>query len=147
MEVIGPWTGAAAKAYADLLPAQKAAIDHVSNLANELNPLLTECASAMSGYWADIGRVLLRVLAGVVRVGSGVLTPDIPGKPGELAEIFVNGIVDAWEAYDRAAQEFLRTLAQLETIVHSNHEFPGGHWPRPTAVVSDADEWEIDEDE
>jgi hypothetical protein len=147
MEVIGPWTGDAADAYADLLPAQKAAIDHVSNLANALNPLLTECASAVSGYWADIGRVLLRVLGGIARVGSGVLTPDILGKPGELAEIFVNGITDAWEAYDRAAEEFLRVLAQLETIIYSNHDLPGDHWPRPKAVISDTDGWEIDEDE
>jgi hypothetical protein len=147
MHVIDKWTGDARQAYETLLPSQNAAIKHVSSLANQLNPVLTSCASAINKFWADICLTLSETLGGLARAVNGAATPDIFGKPGEIVEILATGIAKANVNFVTLMTECSNAISALEQILYSNDAFPDGHWPQPKATIGEVDSWEIDEDE
>lgn len=141
MEIIDYWTGDAKEAYDAFLPTQYAAIEYVSSLANELNPLLTQCASAINRFWFDIERAAATALAELIMVLNRSFTPDILMVPGEAIQTFVNSVLNAREAVKTAAEEYTQTAANLEKLLHSNVALPRGHWPRPKSAIYDMERW------
>ncbi|MBP2476625.1 hypothetical protein JOF53_005497 [Crossiella equi] len=131
----GSWSGAAAGAYKSNIKPQGDAANKIATIADKTSGVLMGSAVAGLAFYAGIGAILAKSIAGVVTgalaLGSGVFTlPGLALLAGELT--LTSGTV--W-ALISALTAFLGaqavTLASLKGESVDNSFFPGGKWPDP----------------
>lgn len=141
MNVTYDWTGDAHDAYVDLLPSQKAAVEHVSKIAIDLNKPLTDCGINVVDFWCGVGATVAMTLANAVKAVNRLLTPDVLSVPGELVSALVQGVDSHLQNFLDAMKNFMASFTDLEDLLRDGAAFPGGHWPTPSTIISDATRW------
>lgn len=137
------WTGMAADAYKNTLPAQATALTAIKTAGDELNSTLTELAGAIGRFWIAIGEAVLTFVIGIgTAVAATETTIGIPigvglglavaGGLGHAAKSAVDALIDISTDTETRATALVNRLA-------NDVAFPRGAWPRSaTPISSDA---------
>jgi hypothetical protein len=134
------WTGAAADAYRNTLPAQQAALAAIAFTSADVDATLNDLASAIVRFWVSIGTACL----GLVVALAGALGPaaSVVGAPVAtgMAIAGVGAMVTAANAAltnltDVTTDAAARSAA-LERRLATDTAFPLGAWPRSTTDIS-----------
>jgi hypothetical protein len=134
------WTGLAADAYRNTLPAQQAALSAITFTSHEIDATLNDLASAIVRFWVSIGTAcvgLVVTLAGAL--GSAATVVGAPLATG-IALAGVGALVTAGSAAIATLTDITTGAAarsaQLERRLATDTAFPLGAWPRSTTEVS-----------
>ncbi|MFG2109800.1 hypothetical protein [Micromonospora chersina] len=138
MKLDNKWEGAAAEAYAETLPTQKAAIEGIKQLTDVLDTNLTKIGWGIVAMWAglavglaafvaelivEVGAAATVVGAPPAAAGAGVSTAKVIGLVGTLVVAFLTYVgltVDA--------------LSGMRQKLAGHEPYPGGSWPRSTTT-------------
>ena len=134
------WTGLAADAYRNTLPAQQAALSAITFTSHEVDATLNDLASAIVRFWVSIGTAcvgLVVTLAGALGsagtvVGVPLATGIALAGVGALATAGTAAISNLTDITTGAAAR----SAELERRLATDTAFPLGAWPRSTTEVS-----------
>jgi hypothetical protein len=134
------WTGVAADAYRNTLPAQQAALAALAFTSGEVDATLNDLASAIVRFWVSIGTACL----GLVVALAGALGPaaSVVGAPVAtgMAIAGVGAMVTAANAALTILTDVTTATAErsaaLERRLATDTAFPLGAWPRSTTDVS-----------
>jgi hypothetical protein len=134
------WTGLAADAYRNTLPAQQAALSAITFTSHEVDATLNDLASAIVRFWVSIGTAcvsLVVTLAGALGsaatvVGAPLATGIALAGVGALASAGTAAIANLTDITTGAAAR----SAELERRLTTDTAFPFGAWPRSTTEVS-----------
>lgn len=142
-KLIYEWEGDAKEAYANTLPTQNAALTKIAEIAKGLNGPLTECANHIIDFWISVATTVVNFALEMAVTISGVLTPDVAGKPATFLRELARAIENAVDTMRQAMSDFLVRFSNIEDLLNSYEAFPGGEWPRPNArTISNRDRWE-----
>jgi hypothetical protein len=134
------WSGVAADAYRNTLPAQQSALTAVQAVGAEIDATLNDLASAIIRFWLAVA---VAMVAFVVAVASAVAT----ASTGVGAPVGVTIAIAAVGATAVAVNEALTDLTAITTDIRDQAAglqrrlgnataFPGGRWPRSTTPIS-----------
>jgi hypothetical protein len=134
------WSGVAADAYRNTLPAQQAALTMIKSAGDEIDATLNALASAIIRFWFAVA---VTVVGFAVAVASAVAT----ASTGVGAPVGVTIAVAAVAATGVAVNEAVTDLATITTDIRdqaaglqrrlaNDTAFPGGRWPRSTTPIS-----------
>jgi hypothetical protein len=134
------WSGAAAEAYRNTLPAQQSALTSVKAVGDEIDTTLNDLASAIIRFWLAVAVALVGF---VVAVASAVAT----ASTGVGAPVGVTIAIAAVGATAVAVNEALTDLTTITTDIRdqaaglqrrlsNDTAFPAGRWPRSTTPIS-----------
>jgi hypothetical protein len=134
------WTGLAADAYRNTLPAQQAALSAITFTSHEVDATLNDLASAIVRFWISIGAAcvgLVVTLAGALGsaatvVGAPLATGIALAGVGALATAGTAAISNLTDITTGAAAR----SAELERRLATDTTFPLGAWPRSTTEIS-----------
>ena len=134
------WSGVAAEAYRNTLPAQQSALTTVKAVGDEIDTTLNDLASAIIRFWLAVAVALVGF---VVAVASAVATAStVVGAP-----VGVTIAIAAVGATAVAVNEALTDLTTITTDIRdqaaglqrrlsNDTAFPAGGWPRSTTPIS-----------
>lgn len=140
MQADDHWSGPAATAYRNTLPAQHVALVALVDIGNEIDAALTDMAGALNlfryGVVAAVAVLVTAVIEAVVVASTGV------GLPAAV-KLLVTGLA-AFAAFLGTAvlllvqqvNDVAAGAAALERRLVGGTAFPGGTWPRSTTPVS-----------
>ena len=134
------WSGFAAEAYRNTLPAQQSALTTVKAVGDEIDTTLNDLASAIVGFWLAVAVALVGF---VVAVASAVAT----AATGVGAPVGITVAIAAVGATAVAVNEALTQLTAITTAIRdqaaglqrrlsNDTAFPGGGWPRSATPIS-----------
>jgi hypothetical protein len=134
------WTGVAADAYRNTLPAQQAALSTVKAVGDEVDTTLNALASAIIRFWFAVA---VAMVGFVVAVASAIAT----ASTGVGAPVGVTIAIAAVGATAVAVNEAVTDLttittdirdqaAGLQRLLTNDTAFPFGRWPRSTTSIS-----------
>jgi hypothetical protein len=134
------WTGVAADAYRNTLPAQQAALAAIAFTSGEVDATLNDLASAIVRFWVSIGTACL----GLVVALAGALGPAASVVGAPVATGMAIAGVGAMVTAANAALTILTDVttaaaarsAGLERRLATDPAFPLGAWPRSTTDIS-----------
>lgn len=135
------WTGDAANAYKNTIPAQDSALAAIQKIANQINTSLTNIASAIGAFWTAIYVALGLLVVGLVGAIAACCT--VVGIPAGIAAAV--GVVMAVAGAVTAAITAITGIvnsAKAEQVsltqqLSDNSNFPNGQWPVSTSDMSD----------
>jgi hypothetical protein len=136
------WTGDAADAYRNTLPAQEKALIAVKARTDEIDTVLQEMANAITSFWADIGVATLALVAGLT---SAVISAStVVGAPASavfaataivaFAAVFNSGVTALTDITNACATH----AAEFQQALYNDSAFPDGKWQPATTDFSDA---------
>jgi uncharacterized protein YukE len=137
------WTGMAADAYKNTLPAQAMALTAIKAAGDELSSTLTELANAIGRFWIAIGEALLSFVIGIgTAVAATETTIGIPVGVSlglTVAAGLGVGIKSAYSALVDITTDTATRATALGNRLANDVAFPRGAWPRSaTPISSDA---------
>lgn len=135
------WSGDAANAYKNTIPAQDSALEAIQKIANQINTSLTNIASAIGSFWTAIYIALGALAVGLVGAIAACCT--VVGIPAGIAAVV--GVVMAVGTAITAAISAVTGIVnsakaeqvQLTQQLSDNSNFPNGQWPVSTSDMSD----------
>jgi uncharacterized protein YukE len=134
------WTGAAADAYRNTLPAQQAAAVALKTAADEVDAALNELANAIATFWGAIGIAMVSLGVGLISaglsLGSGPAAPIGLGIAVTALSLFAGASTAAMSALIDISNDAATRSAELERRISNDVAFPAGAWPRSTTPIS-----------
>jgi uncharacterized protein YukE len=134
------WTGVAADAYKNTLPAQEKALTAIKVAGDELRTTLSDLASAIGRFWIAIGEVVVSFVIGigtaVAATETGVGAPVGIGLGIVVAGLLVDGARSAVTALTDIATDTATRATTLDNRLASDVAFPRGAWPRSATPIS-----------
>jgi hypothetical protein len=152
------WKGPAADAFGKTLPPQKAALEKVQAMCNEIRDSLHNIALGIVGFWIGTALAVAKLVTELIPEGAATAVP--PTAPAGIAAAVasVAGFLVLWGAIIAGFYEYLKNLfteqSDLLAQLADNAAFPGppvGAWPRSTTdnladgSLSDGDttDWQL----
>jgi hypothetical protein len=134
------WSGRAADAYRNTLPAQKDATAAFKVTGDEIAAAFDGLANAISSFWTAINIAMITLTVAIISAVASVVTAV--GAP-----IGIGIVVTALGIFTAAGTAALNTLndltneaatgnAVIERRLTNDKEFPEGTWPRSTTPIS-----------
>lgn len=142
------WKGAAADAYAKVLPDQKAALEALKKTADTINSAMKNLAYAIGAYWLGLAIAVATFVAELIPESTAASTgvgaaPAAAGAAVSTAKVvgLVAAIGGALSAYMMIV---VNQVSNLENELNNDAGLPGGHWPRATSdSMHDEHNWEV----
>jgi hypothetical protein len=132
------WTGAAATAYRETLPAQSLAIDTVVLTSQEIVGVLNDLADGISAYWTQVSVALLGY--GALLATAATAAATVAGAPAGVAFALI-AVTGATTALGVALNGLITvqntattSTSQLVGRFANDTGFRNGAWPRSTAL-------------
>ncbi|GAA0488548.1 hypothetical protein Ade02nite_72450 [Paractinoplanes deccanensis] len=125
------WDGAAADAYRQTLPLQKAALDKVkSTLTDGISTALSTVATGIIAFWAGLVVALVALATGIVgALASSATILGVPAAP----VIAAGAALTASAALIAGAETLKAVCASANSLLRQkladNSAFHEGHWP------------------
>ncbi|MFI7577780.1 hypothetical protein [Micromonospora sp. NPDC049497] len=130
------WEGAAADAYAEMLPTQKAAVEGIKQMTDVLGSSLTKIGWGIIALWAGLAIATAAFVAELVaEVGAAATVVGAPPAAGAAAlstakvVALVGATITAFLTYVALTADSLSTMRQK---LAGHEAYPGGAWPRST---------------
>ncbi|HLV58728.1 MAG TPA: hypothetical protein VKY81_07640 [Natronosporangium sp.] len=139
------WTGPAATAYAQEIPAQRAAADKVAEIVSKLRETLHGLALSLGAAYIAIAAAL--VVATVEIAGGAAAVASILGIPPGLVAIVVGlataigGTAGAYAAGKELVSGTMSHLAELLEARYDGRAFENGAWPTATSGIGNPRDW------
>jgi effector-binding domain-containing protein len=134
------WSGAAADAYRNTLPAQKDATAAFKAAGDEIGAAFEELANAISNFWTAINIALIGLVVAIISaVASAVSVVAAPLGIAAVATaltIFATAGTAAWSALNDIMNQAATRSAEIERRLSNDNAFPAGTWPRSTTPIS-----------
>ncbi|MFC4943392.1 hypothetical protein [Pseudonocardia sp. GCM10023141] len=135
------WSGVAADAYRNTLPAQREALVLVKQIADDVDAGLQELAGAIESFWNAVTMAVLTLAAAIASAVIGVSAP--PSALIALAALVAT--LTAGIAFLANATAALTTItnvaaaraAALDRALATDTAFPAGCWPVSTTDMTD----------
>ena len=134
------WSGVAADAYRNTLPAQQTALTMIKSAGDEIDTTLSALASAIIRFWLAVAVALVGF---VVAVASAVATAStVVGAPvGATIAIAAVGatavaVNEALTDLTTITTDIRDQAAGLQRRLSNDTAFPAGRWPRSTTPIS-----------
>ena len=135
------WQGAAATAYTQIIPVQKAASDKVAEIASKTKDTLQTLAFALAAIYVAILALLLWLLLQIPII-AGFLTSVI-GIPAALVDgvatflLVLGGAAALFGGAYALAQDALGSFGTLLQLQNDNTAFENGHWPKDATALGE----------
>jgi hypothetical protein len=134
------WTGIAAEAYRNTLPAQEKALTAIKAAADEIDATLTEFANAILIFWTSIYRSLIALGFGLATAATAAFTGVGSGLGLALAVatvvVFGTEISSAVGAFTDLVTNAETRSGELDRRLSNDVAFPSGAWPRSTTPIT-----------
>ena len=133
--------GAAATAYTQIIPVQKAASDKVSEIAGQVKDILQVLSISLATLYIGVLALLLWLLLQIPII-AGFITSviDIPaGVLGAIATVLevIGGVAVVYAGVNEIATSALGSFSTLLQLQNDNSAFENGHWPKDTTALSE----------
>jgi hypothetical protein len=140
------WSGVAADAYRNTLPAQQAALTAIKAAADEIDSALNDLANAITTFWVEVtvacATLVAALFAAAVSAASGLGAPAAVGVAVAALGIFAAFASSALSALTAVTTEAAARAAELGRRLGNDTAFPHGAWPRSTTDVNaDVSDW------
>jgi uncharacterized protein YukE len=141
MQAEDDWTGDAANAYKNTIPAQDSALTAIQKIANQIDTSLTNIASAIGSFWTAVYAALAAFVVGLIGAVAACCT--VVGIPVGIAAVcgvagvIIAGITAAVMAITGIINSAKAEQTQLIQQLSDNSNFPSGQWPVSTSDMSD----------
>jgi hypothetical protein len=136
------WSGMAADAYRNTLPAQKDATVAIKAAGDEIAAAFEELANAISSFWTAISIAMIAftvaIISAVVSAVTAVGAPIGIGIVVTALGIFATAGAAALSALNDITNEAAARSAGIESRFFNDSAFPYGAWP-PSTTSSSAD--------
>jgi uncharacterized membrane protein YphA (DoxX/SURF4 family) len=135
------WQGAAATAYTQLIPVQKAASDKVAEIASKVKDALQNLSFGIGALYIGIILALVGLLLQVT--GAGAAIASVIGIPAGLVALVAailetaGGVAAIWGVANTIATDALGTFNTLLQLKNDNSAFEGGHWPKDQSALGE----------
>jgi hypothetical protein len=141
MQADDHWTGIAANAFRNTLPAQQAALIAVKATSDDVDKVLNDLAGAINKFWAALAGALITlvtaVISAAVAAGTVVAAPAAAGFAVAALVAFAGFVVMALTSFTDVSNQCATSAAELERRLNNDDAFgPGGAWPRSTTEIS-----------
>lgn len=139
------WSGPAATAYAQEIPAQRAAADQVSEIVSKLRGTLHGLALSLGAAYIAIAAAL--VVATVEIAGGAAAVASVLGIPPGLVSIVVGlataigGTAGAYAAGRELISGTMADLGELLEMRYDGRAFENGAWPTATSGIGNPGNW------
>src|SRR5690554_2460301 len=139
------WSGPAATAYAQEIPAQRAAADKVAEIVSKLRETLHGLALSLGAVYIAIAAAL--VVAAVEIAGGAAAVASILGIPPGLVSIVVGlatavgGTAAIYATGKELVSGTLTRLGELSEARYDGRAFENGAWPRATSGIGNPADW------
>jgi hypothetical protein len=134
------WTGMAADAYKNTLPAQAAALTAIKTAGDELSSTLTELANGIGRFWIAIGEAVLSFVVGigtaVAATETGIGVPVGVGLGVAVAGGLGVAVRSAFDALTDITTDTATRATALGNRLANDVAFPRGAWPRSATPIS-----------
>lgn len=135
------WQGAAATAYIQITPVQKAAVDKASEIATKVKDTLQSLTFALAGVYIAVVALLMALLLSIPPIAAAIASiVGIPaGLVGTIAEVLlaIGGAAALYAGVKIFADNALGTFGTLLQLQDDNSAFENGHWPKSAKAVSE----------
>jgi hypothetical protein len=134
------WTGLAATAYRNTLPAQQAALTAITSTGDEIDATLTDLANAIVNFWVAVSVALLGL--GVALIAAAATAATVVGAPVGagigIAALVAFGIAlnSTISSITEITNSAATRSAELQRRLFNDTAFTGGAWPRSTTPIS-----------
>jgi hypothetical protein len=139
MEGDDRWTGIAADAYRNTLPAQQAALVAIHACAVEVDVALNDLATAIVKFWASVAVACVGLVVALAGAVASVATVVGAAAGLELAIAGLSALVTAGTAALSSLTDITTdtatNAAALERRLSDSTAFPLGTWPRSTTEI------------
>jgi hypothetical protein len=139
MEGDDRWTGIAADAYRNTLPAQQAALVAIHACAVEVDVALNDLATAVVKFWVSVAVACLGLVVALAGAVASVATVVGAAAGLELAIAGLSALVTAGTAALSSLTDIITdtaaNAAALERRLSDSTAFPLGAWPRSTTEI------------
>jgi hypothetical protein len=139
MESDDRWTGIAADAYRNTLPAQQAALVAIHACAVEVDVALNDLATAIVKFWVSVAVACLGLVVALAGAVASVATVVGASAGLELAIAGLSALVTAGTAALSSLTDITTdtaaNAAALERRLSDSTAFPLGAWPRSTTEI------------
>jgi hypothetical protein len=137
MAIDNRWTGLAAKAYVDTLPAQKEAVTAVREKAESVSFGLKNLASALGAFWANVVLEFGNAAIEIAGITLGWFVVNTGERAGEIIRELVRTVRGLVENFGKARDTYIAAVNSLAVSLRQNDAFPkdlhsgGASWPTP----------------
>jgi len=144
------WGGRSGTNYRNYIVPQHKANAAISERAIILLQALNALAAALTKFWEELPKIMLRATAQLSNLLAGLTTTDI-WSIDNVVQDYISGEIERIErAYDtiqEAENVYRQTCADLTVTMNDHTAFPNGHWPISQGmggITGDPEDWTID---
>ncbi|MGE5286386.1 MAG: hypothetical protein ACM3ML_04095 [Micromonosporaceae bacterium] len=135
------WQGAAATAYGQMIPVQKAASDKIAEIASKVKDTLQALCFSLGALYIAIVLLLVGLLLQIDAVAAAIASVvGIPaGLIGAVATILeaIAGVAAVYAGVNALATNALGSFNTLLQLQNDNSAFENGHWPKDAAALGE----------